>query len=94
MRVILSPRAVGEYEALPKAAARRVTTALERLAADPTGRNPNVKALVGRKPWRRLRVGEYRILFLFRSSGNRKALWVGRIIDRKELERAVRSLPD
>lgn len=92
MRVILSPRAAGEYEALPRGAARRITGALDRLSSAPNAPNSNVKALVGRKPWRRLRVGPYRILFRFSDDGT--ALWIGRIVDRKELERAVRTLPE
>lgn len=92
MRVVLSPRAAGEYEGLPLAATRRVTVALDRLASDPTAPIPNVKALVGRKPWRRLRVGPYRILFRLSRKGTE--LWIGRIVDRKELERAVRTLPE
>ena len=91
MRVILSPRAAGDYEALPQTGARRVTTALDRLAHAPNAPNPNVKALVGRKPWRRLRAGPYRILFRLSDDGT--ALWIGRIVDRKELEKALRSLP-
>lgn len=91
MRVVLSPRAAGEYEALPQTAARRVTAALDRLSSAPTAPNPNVKPLVGRKPWRRLRVGAYRVLFRLSDRGTE--VWIGRIVDRKELDRAVRTLP-
>lgn len=66
--------------------------ALERLDEDPGSAALEVKALVGRRPWRRSRVGSYRIVF--RPAGGGRVLLVARIIDRKELERALRSLPE
>lgn len=90
--VRLSRRAVKDLDSLPKQAVRRVTTSIERLANDPSTPALDVKALVGRRPWRRLRVGEYRVLFRFYEG--QKLLLVGRVIDRKELEKAVESLSD
>jgi hypothetical protein len=45
---------VQDLDAIPKPAAAHVGAALERLGDDP-GSTLDVKALVGRNPWRRLR---------------------------------------
>jgi mRNA-degrading endonuclease RelE of RelBE toxin-antitoxin system len=88
----LSRRAVNDLDALPKRTAARVLGVLERLAEDPTSDRLDVKGLAGRRPWRRLRVGDYRILFKPVDRG--RILLVARIIDRKELDRAVAGLPE
>jgi mRNA-degrading endonuclease RelE of RelBE toxin-antitoxin system len=49
-----------------------------------------VKALQGRSPWLRLRVGDHRILY--RPVEPAPRWWVERIIHRGELEKAVGSL--
>ena len=90
--VRLARRAVKDLDSLSKRTVGSVITALERLATDPSDASLDVKALVGRRPWRRLRVASYRVLFHF--SDGQKVLLVGRVIDRKELEQAVKSLPD
>lgn len=90
--VRLARKAVKDLDALPKRAAQRVIAAIEKVAVDPSDAGLDVKALVGRRPWRRLRVGDYRVLFRF--SKGQKVLLVGRVIDRKSLEQAVESLPD
>jgi mRNA-degrading endonuclease RelE of RelBE toxin-antitoxin system len=54
--------------------------------------NANDRALKGRAPWRRLRVGELRILW--RAVGNGERRRVARVIHRRDLERAVRTLGD
>lgn len=90
--VRLGRRAAKDLDSLSKQAARRVIVAIERLASDPSTSALDVKALVGRRPWKRLRVGDHRVLFrLYEGKG---VLLVGRVIDRKELEKAVQSLPD
>lgn len=66
--------------------------AVDRLANDPSDPGLDVKALVGRRPWRRLRVGNHRVLFRF--FDGQKLLLVGRVIDRKELEKAVETLSE
>jgi len=63
---------------------------LEVLASDPLPENADDKALTGRAPWRRLRVGELRILYRPHPRGRR----VARIIQRGDLDRAVRTLPN
>lgn len=90
--VRLARRAGKDLDSLSKQAARRVIAAVERLANDPSAPGLDVKVLVGRRPWRRLRVGNYRVLFRFYEG--QKLLLVARVMDRKELEKAVESLPD
>lgn len=90
--VRLARRAVKDLDSLPKRSARSVMIALEKLAEDPSDPGSDVKALVGRRPWRRLRVGNHRVLFRFYEG--QKVLLVGRVVDRKELERAVQNLSD
>jgi mRNA interferase RelE/StbE len=88
--VQLSRRAVKELDSIPKRTAKRVVDALAQLGEDPESRSLDVKALVGKRPWYRLRIGGYRVLF--RTEGD--FVLVARVIDRKELDRAIRSLPD
>jgi mRNA interferase RelE/StbE len=88
--VRLARRAEKDLDGLPKRAAVRVLNALEKLGKDPASEELDVKALLGRRPWRRLRVGDYRILF--RPSQRGRVLLVARVIDRRELERALASL--
>jgi mRNA interferase RelE/StbE len=90
--VRLSRRAVKDLDSLPTRTAARIVEALERLGDDPGSEALDTKALVGRRPWRRLRIGEYRVLFRLAEKG--RVLLVARIVDRKELERALDSLPD
>lgn len=64
----------------------RIIEGLHQLEAG--AENFDVKALEGRTPWRRLRIGEYRVLF--RPDGGD---WlVDRIVSRGELQEAARSL--
>jgi mRNA-degrading endonuclease RelE of RelBE toxin-antitoxin system len=56
----------------------------------PANANANDRALKGRAPWRRLRVGELRILW--RAAGETRR--VARVVHRRDLERAVRTLGD
>jgi hypothetical protein len=62
------------------------------LTCEPLPANANDRALKGRAPWRRLRVGELRILW--RAVGNGEHRRVARVIHRRDLERAVRTLGD
>ena len=90
--VRLARRAVKDLDSLQAKSARNVIVAIEKLGADPNDKNLDVKALVGHRPWRRLRVGNYRVVF--RLSEGKKVLLVGRVIDRKALHEAVQSLSD
>lgn len=71
----------------PGPEARRIVRALDELAAGAP--NLDVKALQGRAPWLRLRVGDWRVLYREIGEGD---LLVGRIVPRGDLERAVDSL--
>lgn len=58
---------------------------------EPLPANANDRALKGAAPWRRLRVGELRILWRAVNGSRRR---VARIIHRRDLDRAVRTLGD
>jgi mRNA-degrading endonuclease RelE of RelBE toxin-antitoxin system len=93
--VELARRAVRDLRRMNRPDVRRVREALDDLVAG--AENLDVKAIQGHSPWRRLRVGDFRVLYRELSrregagSGN-PGLLVARVIDRRELERAVRSL--
>ena len=62
------------------------------LTCEPLPANANDRALKGRAPWRRVRVGELRILWRAVGDGERRR--VARVIHRRDLERSVRTLGD
>lgn len=78
---------------------RRVATALIRtLGVEPMPTNADDKALTGISPWRRLRVGELRVLYRPLDdqelpAGEQHGRRVARIIHRGQLERAITTLP-
>lgn len=85
--VELSARAERDLRRIKRGPDRqRLVVALQALAGDAA--NLDVKALQGRAPWRRLRVGDYRVLYRPVEQG----LWVERIVDRRDLDRAVATL--
>jgi mRNA-degrading endonuclease RelE of RelBE toxin-antitoxin system len=87
--VILAPAAARDLDVLPSGRRAQVVDDLEAFAARPIASPPRLKQLRGfRPPLFRLRSGDYRLLF--RTVG--KQLHVYRIIDRKELERALSRL--
>lgn len=90
--VRLSRRAVKDLDRLPSRTVRRILDALDALAEDPRSSEFDVKLLVGRRPWRRLRIGDFRVLFRLSEAG--MIVLVARVVDRKELEQAVLALPD
>ena len=63
--------------------------ALGRLAT-PQPRDLDVVPLVGHAPWLRLRVGDYRVLF--RPESAPSTFLVVRVVNRRDLERAVANL--
>lgn len=86
--VLLAPAAVKDLDALDQALKRQIVTDLERCAVSP-GDEAAIKKLKGfRPPLYRLRSGDFRILFRIVDD----ALHVYRVIDRKDLERALRRL--
>jgi mRNA-degrading endonuclease RelE of RelBE toxin-antitoxin system len=89
--VRLARRAVKDLDSLPDKAAENVGDALELLGREPESRTLDVKPLKGRKPWRRLRVGNYRVVFRLSNGG--RYLLVARVVYRKHLERVAATLP-
>ena len=85
------PRARRELERLGQLDRARVLKALAALEAG--NENLDVVALEGCRPWLRLRAGNHRIIFrtVQRADGNLSFL-IARIVDRKDLIRAVRQL--
>jgi hypothetical protein len=72
------------------------------LTADPPPGNLDIKPLKGAKPWLRMRVGDWRIIFrpfsryelsvMGEQSPDAKGFLVARIINRRDLEGAMRTL--
>jgi mRNA-degrading endonuclease RelE of RelBE toxin-antitoxin system len=98
----LSKRALKDLRRIDHADRRRLLKLLEQdLAAEPQPPNLDVKPLVGRAPWPRLRRGDYRILYRPLTDAELRTLRTGeqvgflveRVIDRGDLERATASLP-
>jgi mRNA-degrading endonuclease RelE of RelBE toxin-antitoxin system len=100
--VELSRRAQRDLLVLPGRDRRRIVQALqEGLAADPLPRNLDLVALQGRAPWLRLRSGDWRVLLRPLSAAEladvegtaARGFLVARIVNRRELARAVATLP-
>jgi mRNA-degrading endonuclease RelE of RelBE toxin-antitoxin system len=100
--VELSRRTQRDLRALPDRERSRIVRALrEGLAADPLPRNLDVVALQGRTPWLRLRSGDWRVLLrplsaaeLAGAAGTAtRGFLVAWIVNRRDLERAVATLP-
>lgn len=99
MHVIeLSKRAVKDVKSLDAGIRQRVRAGLEQLRDG--SENLDIQPLSGSEPWRRLRIGEYRVLFRPMTAGeaaNKNAdrgFLVARIVNRQDLHRAVANLPD
>jgi mRNA-degrading endonuclease RelE of RelBE toxin-antitoxin system len=101
-RVELSKRAMRDLRRIDHGPRKRLLALLEReLAAEPQPPNLDVKALVGRTPWLRLRRGEYRVVYRPLTGPELRALraaeaagfLVERIVDRRDLEKAAATLP-
>lgn len=101
-RVELSKRAMRDLRRIDHGPRKRLLDLLEReLAAEPQPPNLDVKALVGRSPWLRLRRGEYRVVYRPLTGPELRALraaeaagfLVERIVDRRDLDKAAATLP-
>ncbi len=64
----------------------RIAEGLRSLQA--SAPNLDIRPLEGRPPWLRMRIGDWRVLF--RPAGER--LWVERIVNRRDLLQATRTL--
>jgi len=97
-RLGLSNHAQKDWARLEASMRTRVMRALEALASDPPPPNIDERALVGHEPWRRMRVGDYRVIFrpLTRSElaefPESRGYLIERVISRGELERATKAL--
>lgn len=96
--VELAGRAERDLRALSAPDRRRLVRAIEQtLGQDPMPANADDRPLSGRAPWRRLRVGELRILYReltaeeLPAAGTRGRR-IARIIHRGDLHRAVVTL--
>lgn len=91
-RVEFSSRAARDMRRISKAEVRRIMDAVEALAVDE--RSLDIKALRGRAPWLRMRVGDYRLLYrpISRDESHGVGYLIARVVHRRDLERAVGSL--
>lgn len=90
-RIELTARAARDLRRIDAPARRRIRQALDELAAGVE--NADVKALTGAAPWLRLRIGDWRVLYrpLSETEGG-PGLLVARVVNRRDLLRAVRTL--
>lgn len=87
--VQLARAAVKDLDDLPDPAREQICQDLEKLQETPLGRPPQIKRLKGFPfPLYRLRSGDYRVLYRV----DETLVTVMRIINRKDLERALRRL--
>lgn len=101
----ISSRAERDLRRLQRGDRGRVVDALQQLVAVPPPGNLDVKQLAGQAGWMRLRVGDYRVLYRPLSEQEKTRLvlargalegstgfLVARIVNRRELERTIRTL--
>ncbi len=70
----------------PSADRQRIVDGLRALEAG--AENLDIREIEGQSPWRRLRVGDYRVLYRPIDGG----WWVERIINRRDLDKALGTL--
>ncbi len=63
MRVVVSSAAAKTLRGVQPKLRARIEMALDRLATDPFGTQPNAKPLAGAKAGFRLRIGDWRVLY-------------------------------
>ena len=98
-RVQFSRRARKDIERLSSPTRARVRAALGGLVEVPPRSNLDIRPLIGRTPWLRLRIGNVRVILrpLARSEASRLGVeppgyLVERVIDRRDLDDALRPL--
>jgi mRNA interferase RelE/StbE len=89
-KITLAPRATRDIKRLDRPTRKRVQQAFEALAADVA--NLDIKPVAGHAPWRRLRVGEHRVLYRELPGKANSGYLVARVIDRRDLHRAIDKL--
>jgi mRNA-degrading endonuclease RelE of RelBE toxin-antitoxin system len=96
--VELSRQAERDLRNLSAPDRKRLVTAIEQtLGSDPMPANADDRALTGRTPWRRLRVGELRVLYRELTvdelpDGATRGRRIARIVHRGDLHRAANTL--
>jgi mRNA-degrading endonuclease RelE of RelBE toxin-antitoxin system len=83
----LAPRAIRDLKGLDRRTRKRVRQAFQALGTDAA--NVDVKPVAGHVPWRRLRVGEHRVLYRELADEADARSPVARVIDRRDLHRAI-----
>jgi mRNA-degrading endonuclease RelE of RelBE toxin-antitoxin system len=83
----LAPRAIRDLKGLDRRTRKRVRQAFQSPGAGAA--NLDVKPVVGHAPWRRLRVGEHRVLYRELADNSDAHYLVARVIDRRDLHRAI-----
>ena len=86
----LAPRAIRDPKHLDRKTRKRVQQAFEALGADAA--NLDIKPVGGHAPWRRLRVGEHRVLYRELAEEVDARYLVARVTDRRDLHRAIERL--
>jgi len=93
-RVELAARAVRDLRRIDPQERRRIRQSLDDLAAG--AENLDVKALAGAAPWLRLRAGDRRVLYRplteHDAASGGPGFLVARVVNRRDLLHAVRSL--
>lgn len=83
----LAPRAIRDLKGLDHQTRKRIQQAFQALEANAA--NLDVKLVAGHAPWRRLRVGEHRVLYRELADESDARYLVARVIDRRDLHRAI-----
>lgn len=89
-RIKLAPRAIRDLKGLDRQARKRVQNAFQALETDAA--NLDIKPVAGHAPWRRLRAGEHRVLYHELADEPDARYLVARVIDRRDLHRAIDKL--
>jgi mRNA-degrading endonuclease RelE of RelBE toxin-antitoxin system len=86
----LAPRAIRDLKHLDHKTRKRVQQAFQALGTEAA--NLDIKPVAGNAPWRRLRVGEHRVLYRELADEADARYLVARVIDRRDLHRAIDKL--
>jgi mRNA-degrading endonuclease RelE of RelBE toxin-antitoxin system len=102
--VELSGRAQRDLRRMERPERERIAKALDGLAAVPPPDNLDIEPLKGKKPWMRMREGDWRIIYRPMSAAELEHMaelgdlegyegfLVARVVNRKDLEKAVKAL--
>lgn len=88
--ITLAPCVTRDIKRLDRATRKRVQQVFEALTVDAA--NLDIKQVAGHAPWRRLRVGEYGVLYRELAADADAHHLVARVIDRRDLHRAIDKL--